>query len=157
MLSAKCQVPSAAPAELRSAGQVGHLPVSIRGRYWVRIPAVRFVHLALLVGCTSLLFGQARKPARPAASSPSRLISIKETGSTRYTPDQVIAATGLRLGQTVSEDDFKLVSQHLGETGAFSNVAYSFQFSAEGIKLDLQVTDSNQFVPVRFENFVWLS
>ena len=120
---------------------------------------VRLVHLALLVGCASLLFGQARKPARSAAaspSSPSRLISIKETGSTRYTSDQVIAATGLRLGQTVSEDDFKLVSQHLGETGAFSNVAYSFQFSAEGIKLDLQVTDSNQFVPVRFENFVWL-
>ncbi len=45
----------------------------------------------------------------------------------------------------------------MGETGAFSNVAYTFQFNPEGIKLDLQVTDSEPFVPVRFENFVWLS
>src|SRR6185437_1237261 len=45
----------------------------------------------------------------------------------------------------------------LGETGAFNNVAYTFQFNPEGIRLDLQVTDSEPFVPVRFENFVWLS
>jgi outer membrane protein assembly factor BamA len=72
-------------------------------------------------------------------------------------PAQIIAATGLRLGQVVRDDDFKDVSRHLGETGAFSDVAYTFQFSPEGIKLDLQVTDSEAFVPVRFENFVWLS
>ncbi|HEX3353315.1 MAG TPA: POTRA domain-containing protein [Terriglobales bacterium] len=117
---------------------------------------MRLVHLVLLVGCASLLFAQARKHAEPEAS-PSRLISINESGSKRYTPAQIVAATGLRPGQTVNEDDFKLVSQRLGETGAFSNVAYSFQFSPAGIKLELQVTDSDPFVPVRFENFVWLS
>ena len=79
------------------------------------------------------------------------------TGSNRYTPEQIIAATGLQPGQTVTEDDFKSVSRHLGETGAFSDVAYTFQFGPEGMKLALQVTDSNPFVPVRFENFVWLS
>ena len=57
----------------------------------------------------------------------------------------------------MSEDDFKIVSQHLGETGAFSNVAYTFEFSPAGMKLELQVTDSDQFVPTRFDNFVWLS
>ena len=49
------------------------------------------------------------------------------------------------------------MTQQLGETGAFSNVAYTFQFSPEGMKLELQVTDSDRFVPARFENFVWLS
>jgi outer membrane protein assembly factor BamA len=75
----------------------------------------------------------------------------------RYPQEQVIAATGLQPGQAVSEDDFQSVSRRLGETGAFSDVAYTFQFSSEGTKLDLQVTDRNPFVPVRFENFVWLS
>ena len=79
------------------------------------------------------------------------------TGSNRYTPDQIIAATGLQPGQNVSEDDFKGVTRHLGETGAFSDVAYTFQFGSQGMKLALQVTDNNPFVPVRFENFVWLS
>jgi outer membrane protein assembly factor BamA len=63
----------------------------------------------------------------------------------------------LQIGQVVTDDDFKEVSRHLGETGAFSNVAYTFQFNPEGIRLDVQVTDSAPFVPVRFENFVWLS
>ena len=117
---------------------------------------MRLVQLVLLVGCASLLFAQALKHGEPEAS-PSKLISINESGSKRYTPAQIVAATGLRPGQTVSEDDFKLVSQRLGETGAFSNVAYTFQFSPAGIKLELQVTDSDPFVPVRFENFVWLS
>lgn len=118
---------------------------------------MKLVSLALILGCSLLLSAQARKPAKPAPASSSKLISIKETGSKRYTSDQVTAATGLRPGQTVSEDDFKLVSQHLGETGAFSSVAYTFQLSPEGFKLDLQVVDSDHFVPVRFENFVWLS
>ena len=113
--------------------------------------------LALLLGRASLLFSQARKPSSPPSSSSSKLLSVKATGSKRYSSGQIAAATGLQLGQTVSEDDFKIVSQHLGETGAFSNVAYTFQFSSEGMKLDLQVTDNDQFVPARFDNFVWLS
>jgi outer membrane protein assembly factor BamA len=79
------------------------------------------------------------------------------TGSIRYSQDRIIAATGLRPGQTVNEEDFKSVSQHLGETGAFSSVAYTFQSDTGGVRLELQVTDTNPFVPVRFENFVWLS
>ena len=72
-------------------------------------------------------------------------------------PEQIIAATGLQTGQNVGEEDFKGVTRHLGETGAFSDVAYTFQFGPEGMKLALQVTDSNPFVPARFENFVWFS
>jgi len=111
---------------------------------------VKRIALVLLT-CATLLPAQTRKPTS------SKLISIKVTGSARYTPDQIIAATGLKLGQTVNDEDFKGVSQHLGETGAFSDVAYSFEFNAEGIRLALQVKDTNPFVPVRFENFVWLS
>jgi outer membrane protein assembly factor BamA len=127
------------------------------GGYWVKILAVKRILLLFLLASASLLFAQTRKPLRPAAPSASKLISIRATGSTRYTPAQLAAATGLRLGQVVTDDDFKEVSRHLGETGAFNNVSYTFQFSPEGIKLEVQVTDSDPFVPVRFENFVWLS
>ena len=125
-------------AELRSAGRA-RAPAATCS-YWVRIPAVRLVHLALLVGCASLLFAQTRKPSSPPSAS--RVLSVKVTGSKRYTPDRIIAATGLQRGQSATEDDFKAVTQQLGESGAFSNVAYTFQFSPEGIKLELQVVDS---------------
>jgi outer membrane protein insertion porin family len=86
-----------------------------------------------------------------------KLISINVTGSERYAPAEIIAATGLQLGRTVSESDFKQASQQLGETGAFSDVAYTYQFSAQGTRLDFRVADNNQFLPVRFDNFVWFS
>src|SRR2546430_16151993 len=98
-------------------------------------------------------------PAQPTRKPPStfKLISINVTGTKRYTPAEIIAATGLHLGQTVSESDFKRVSQQLGETGAFSDVAYTYQYSAPGTKLDFQLADTTQFLPVRFDNFVWFS
>src|SRR5437660_11121210 len=88
-------------------------------------------------------------PAQTTRKPPStfKLISINVTGTKRYTPAEIIAATGLQLGQTVSESDFRRASQELGETGAFSDVAYTYQYSAQGTKLDFQVADSNQSLP----------
>ena len=118
----------------------------------------QFVSVGLFLSFISSAPAQApRKSARPLPPSAFKLISIRVTGTKRYTPDQIKAATGLQLGQTVSEDDFKAVSRHLGETGAFSDVAYAFQYSSEGAKLDIQIADANQFVPARFDNFVWLT
>jgi outer membrane protein assembly factor BamA len=117
----------------------------------------RIIHLVLLLACCSLVSAQTRKPSKPLPPSAFKLISIKVSGTKRYSPDKVIAASGLQIGQTVSEDDFKLVSRHLGETGAFSDVAYAFQFSPEGTKLELQVTDADRFVPACFDNWVWFS
>ena len=114
-----------------------------------------------MLSCTllfpSLFAAQTRKPAKPLPASAFKLIAIKVTGNNRYTPEEIIGATGLQVGQTAHEEDFKKASQQLGETGAFSDVAYTYQYSAQGTKLDLQVEDSNQFIPVRFDNFVWFS
>lgn len=120
------------------------------------------IHAALLLFflCASpaLSSGQTRKLS-PKELPPSafKLISIKVTGTKRYKPEDIIAASGLELGQTVSEDDFRKTSRRLADSGAFSNVLYSFQYSFEGTKLDLQVEDGEHFVPVRFENLVWFT
>jgi outer membrane protein assembly factor BamA len=114
--------------------------------------------LLFFVLCASLLPAQTARKSTPRALPPSafKLIAVTVTGAKRYTPEQIIAASGLEHGQTVSDDDFKKASRQLGETGAFSDVTYSFKFSGEGTKLDLQITESTQFVPARFDNFVWL-
>jgi outer membrane protein insertion porin family len=131
--------------------------------------AIKFWHVTSKTICSGLLLAflglsvplfsaQTRKPSsKELPPSAFKLVSINVTGSKRYTPAEIIAASGLRLGETVNEADFKVTSQHLGDTGAFSDIVYSFQYSPEGTKLDLQLTDSEQFVPARFDNFVWLS
>jgi outer membrane protein assembly factor BamA len=114
----------------------------------------------LFVGL-GLSSGFAQSPRKPSpkdlAPSTFNLISVTTTGTKRYTSEEVVAATGLQIGQTVSEDDFKKAVRILGETGAFADVAYSFQYSDDGAKLELQVQDAEPFVPVRFDNLVWFS
>ena len=94
---------------------------------------------------------------KSAAGVTFKLASIKATGSRRYTPEEIVAATGLQIGQAVTEDDFKTAVQHLGETGAFTDVRYSYKYSGEGATLELQLSDNSALVPVSFDNFVWFS
>jgi outer membrane protein assembly factor BamA len=106
----------------------------------------------------AVLAAQTRKP--PAKSLPPsafQLISVKVSGTQRFKPEDVALATGLQLGQTVHEDDFKDAARRLGDTGAFADVAYSFEYSPDGTKLELQVHDAGHFVPARFDNLVWFS
>jgi outer membrane protein assembly factor BamA len=96
---------------------------------------------------------------RAAASTPHRLLAVKATGSTRYTDKEILAASGLQLGQDAAEGDFKEAAQRLGESGVFSAVSYSFSYTDNGVKMDLQLTDvdKSKLVPASFENFVWFT
>jgi outer membrane protein assembly factor BamA len=88
-----------------------------------------------------------------------KLISLKVTGTTRYTDKEILAASGLQIGQNAADGDFKEAVQHLGESGLFSDVVYSYSSSNAGTRLELQLadTDTNKLVPAQFENFVWFT
>ena len=126
----------------------------------------RIASLPTLVSCllclpflAGIVFGQRtrKSPSNQPPSASFKLVSATASGSKRYTAEEIVAASGLQVGQNVSEDDFKDATQRLGETGAFSSVQYSYKYSAEGAKLELQVSDTEQLIPVRLENFVWFS
>ncbi|PYY08926.1 MAG: hypothetical protein DMG69_12890 [Acidobacteria bacterium] len=120
------------------------------------------VRAPIVLVLSTLLVAQG-KPAsprhRPGTTSPSahKLLSINITGTKRYTPEEVIAAIGLEIGQQVTEQNFKQASQKLGETGAFTEIAYSYSYSSAGTKLEIQLADSDQLIPVYFDNLVWFS
>jgi outer membrane protein assembly factor BamA len=86
-----------------------------------------------------------------------QLISVTVTGSTRFTPEEIAAASGLPVGTVSHEEDFKKAARQLGESGAFADISYTFTYSAAGTKLVFQVTDADTFVPARFSDFVWFS
>ncbi|HEX3819691.1 MAG TPA: POTRA domain-containing protein [Candidatus Sulfotelmatobacter sp.] len=106
--------------------------------------------LAMPALCQS---GQKSLAQMPASAR--RLVEIKITGSKRFPESAIVAASGLQIGTPVTDDDFKTVAVRLGDTGVFTDIAYSFSYSALGVKLEFHVTDANKFVPVRFEDFVW--
>lgn len=98
------------------------------------------------------------RTGRPQASGAERkLIAITATGSKRFASADIAASSGLQLGFIAVDEDFKKAARRLAETGAFTDVAYTFSYSSEGTKLELQVTDAAKFFPVHFEDFVWFS
>lgn len=117
------------------------------------------VWLASIPGLTGLA---AIASAQPGASgqmpaSARTLVAVKVTGTKRFSEADVIAASGLRRGIPAGEDDFKRAARRLGDSGVFSDIAYSYSYSSAGTRLDFQVTDADKFLPARFEDFVWFS
>ena len=88
-----------------------------------------------------------------------QLISLKVTGTTRYTDKEILAASGLQIGQNAADGDFKEAVRRLGDSGLFSDVVYSYSSANAGTRLELQLadTDKNKLVPAQFENFGWLT
>jgi outer membrane protein assembly factor BamA len=117
------------------------------------------IWLASLPGFRGLPAIASLQPGQGPQMPPSArtLIAVKVTGTKRYTQNDVVAASGLRMGTTVGEDDFKRASRRLGDTGVFSDIAFSYSYSSAGTKLELQVTDADKFLPARFEDFVWFT
>src|SRR4051812_28584027 len=100
--------------------------------------SVLFLGLLPSVAAQSKASAPKRHP-KTASAATHKLIDIKVTGPTRYSPAAVIATAGLKLGQTATEDTFKEAAGKLGETGLFANVGYSFSFDGEGTRLQLQL------------------
>ena len=86
-----------------------------------------------------------------------KLLSVHVTGLHHFTEKQVVSASGLRLGQSAGEEEFKQAAQKLGETGLFTQLNYSYKYSTQGCDLELQVAENEHLVPIIFDNFVWFS
>jgi outer membrane protein assembly factor BamA len=86
-----------------------------------------------------------------------KLLSVHVRGLKHFKEDEVVAASGLKLGQYAGETEFQAAAQKLGETGLFANLSYKYQYSNAGCNLDLEVRENDKLVPVLFDNFVWFS
>jgi outer membrane protein insertion porin family len=115
--------------------------------------------LALLLGIIpALAYAQSSgKSFDHLPASDRQLIEVKVTGSKHFSDKDIVTASGLQMGTTVTEDDFKKAARRLGDVGVFTDIGYSYSYSSAGTKLTVQVTDADKFVPVRFEDFVWFS
>jgi outer membrane protein insertion porin family len=98
-----------------------------------------------------------KPPARGKVSAvaANRLTALKVTGTARYTDKEILAASGLQIGQNAADGDFREAAQRLGDSGLFSDVVYSYSSSGAGVRLEMQLADAEQskLVPAHFDNF----
>src|SRR5258708_20042656 len=119
---------------------------------------------ARFVLCSTLLLSAAAAQKQPtrgkvSAVTANKLTALKVMGTARYTDKEILAASGLQIGQNAADGDFKEAAQRLGDSGLFGDVVYSYSSSGAGVRLEMQLadTDPSKLVPAHFENFVWLT
>jgi outer membrane protein assembly factor BamA len=117
-----------------------------------------FIFFLFLLGSAAAAQKQPAR-ARVSAVAANRLTALKVTGTARYTDKEILAASGLQIGQNAADGDFREAAQRLGDSGLFSDVVYSYSSSGAGVRLEMQLADAEQskLVPAHFENFVGIT
>ena len=87
----------------------------------------------------------------------ARLQKIEVTGLKRITADQVIALSGLQIGQTVDPKVLDATANKLMQSGMFRRLGYRVRNSSDGATVIFEVEESAIALPVVFENFVWFT
>jgi outer membrane protein assembly factor BamA len=110
---------------------------------------------ALAMACSAPAQTRKRtpKPAAPAAT-PWALSSLTVTGNELYSQDMIVAASGLKLGQTAAKEDFEKARDRLLATGAFETVGFEFGPApgGKGVQGKFEVAEIKQVYPYRFED-----
>jgi outer membrane protein insertion porin family len=125
---------------------------------------MRSLLVALLA--TAAAFGQTRpassknSPAPKSAPAPAApvatkwpIVSLAVEGNRHFTPQQVLAVAGLKIGQLAGKEEFDAARDRLVACGYFEMVAYRFEpaQNQEGEKGTFQVTEVDALYSVRFE------
>ncbi|HYG99593.1 MAG TPA: POTRA domain-containing protein [Terriglobales bacterium] len=98
-----------------------------------------------------------RTTKQETASQKAKLVAVHAEGSKRSIESDVIAYTGLKTGEIVGPEDFKQAADKLMACGAFDEVRYKYGPAGTGYTVTFTLADSEQFLPVAFDNFVWFS
>ena len=120
--------------------------------------SLRWSALAVPRAASLLVFVALAPLARAAQdqSATARLEAVQVTGSSRFTSEQIVAATSLHIGAQAGHDDFQHAADDLAKTGRFSSVQYRYATTDAGVRVEFQVSDAPA-VPVWFDNFPWFT
>jgi outer membrane protein assembly factor BamA len=91
-----------------------------------------------------------------SAQTVLHLSRVEFTGLNRYPQDQILANTGLQIGQVVDNAMLQAATERLADTGLFKTLTYFYRYvgdQAAVVFVTEEETDWN--VPVVFDNFIW--
>lgn len=112
----------------------------------------------VLLALASLLALAPGVCAQPSSSSqPGQLARVDFQGLERLKAEQVIAASGLKLGQAINVDILDAASQRLIDSGLFKKLSSRYRADKGQVTVTFTVEEAAAGVPVVFDNFIWFS
>lgn len=97
-------------------------------------------------------------PAGSVASQAKTITKIEVEGLQRSSPEEVVATTGLKVGQPFTVAVLDEVAAKLANSGSFRKVAYRTRTNGNSVTITLLLEESKAGIsPVLFDNFVWFT
>ncbi len=123
-------------------------PTHHRGaRNWRRSVALVTILPALLLVSNSPCFAQ----------KPVILRRIEFVGLKKLSSQQVINASGLKVGSTINPEVLDAAADKLMQSGMFRKLGYKLHTADDEATVIFEVEEASRNLPVVFENFVWFS
>src|SRR5882672_6242147 len=116
-------------------------------RHWVKSLKLATTLLTLLFGLSS--DGLAQKQ--------TTLRRIEFVGLKKLTGQQVIDASGLKVGDPINPDVIDAAAEKLMQSGLFKKLGYKLRTTGDEATVIFEVEEASRNLPVVFENFVWFS
>jgi len=107
----------------------------------------------LLVSAVPATQAQQQGQIAPKTSEIGRISAV---GTVKFPADQVITASGLKIGDVVSAEQIQAAADRLAALGTFSTVNYHFSSVGEKISIEFQVQEAHT-VPLYFDDFPWFT
>jgi len=82
---------------------------------------------------------------------------VEFVGLKKLPAQQVIDASGLKVGDTISPDAIDTAAEKLMQSGLFKKLGYKLRTNAGEATVIFEVEEASRNLPVVFENFVWFS
>lgn len=117
----------------------------------------RFLLPLALAAVAGLSSGARLAHAQTSGTAAAKIGSIRVSGQKKFRAEQVIAASGLKLGQVFNVKDLDAAAERLGKSGAFPDVSYSYVPQGGTIAVEYKVEEAAKFRECVFDNFVWLT
>ncbi|MDT5122618.1 MAG: hypothetical protein QOC96_2100 [Acidobacteriota bacterium] len=86
-----------------------------------------------------------------------QLSKIEFVGLKRYSQEQVVAASGLQIGQNVNVEMLDAAADRLMSSGLFKKLSYRLHGDQGKAVVTFEVEEMAGGLPVVFDNFVWFS
>jgi len=109
-----------------------------------------FVSVLLALAPQSLA---AQAPTNPATSAVGE---IHFTGSRRWSEAQLVAASGLKIGDAVTPEELQVVADAFARLGLFSRANFRYASRANKLVVQFEFEDAPTF-PISFDNFPWFA
>jgi len=132
-------------------------------QHFTKIVAMRALAVLLVLSLPVFPQAQSKKKARPSTPAPQAkpappvefpLLSLRVEGVKNYTPEQVLAVAGVKVGEIPNKARFDAARDRLVATGAFEEVSYRYTPTPDGKGYAgvFQVTEVQPFYAVKFED-----